>query len=54
MKNAYLPEAHNDKIFAFLGNFNKTSLIACGAGAVFVALAALIIRIIRKNGKGGK
>lgn len=52
MKNAYLPEAHNDKIFAFLGNFDKTSLIACGTA--FAALITLIVFIIRKNRKGGK
>ena len=51
MKNAYLPEAHNDKIFAFLGNFDKTSLIACGT--VFAALVTIIIFLIRKNRKGG-
>ena len=52
MKNAYLPEAHNDKIFAFLGNFDKTSLIACGT--LFAALIALIIFITKKRGKGDK
>lgn len=52
MKNAYLPEAQNDRIFAFMGNFNKTPLIACGTA--FAALITLIIVIIRKNGKGGK
>ena len=51
MKNAYLPEAHNDKIFAFLGNFNKTSLIACGT--VFAALVTLIIFFDKKKQKGG-
>ena len=52
MKNAYLPEAHNDRIFAFLGNFDKTSLIAFGTA--FAALITLIVFIIRKNRKGGK
>ena len=52
MKDIYLPEAQNDRIFAFLGNFNKTSLIACGT--VFTALVTLIIFLIRKNRKGGK
>ena len=52
MKNAYLPEAHNDKIFAFLGNFNKTSLFACGT--IIAALVTLIIFLMRKNRKGGK
>ena len=52
MRNAYLPEAHNDKIFAFLGNFNKTSLIACGT--LFAALIALIIFITKRRGKGDK
>ena len=52
MKNAYLPEAQNDRIFAFLGNFDKTSLIVCGT--LFAALIALIIFITKKRGKGDK
>ena len=52
MKDIYLPEAQNDRTVAFLGNFNKTSLIACGT--VFAALIALIIFITKKRGKGDK
>ena len=52
MKDIYLPEAQNGRTFAFLGNFNKTSLIACGT--IFAALVTLIIFLTRKNRKGGK
>ena len=52
MKNTYLPEAQNDRIFAFLGEFNKTSLITCGT--VLVELVTLIIFLIRKKRKCGK
>ena len=52
MKDIYLPETQNDRIFAFLGNFDKTSLIVCGT--VFAALVTLIIFLIRKNRKGDK
>ena len=52
MKNAYLPEAQNDRVFTFLGSLEKIPLIACGVA--LVAIITLVVSIIRKNRKGGK
>ena len=52
MKNAYLPEAQNDRIFAFLGDPDGILIIAYGI--IFVVLVTLIILMMRKTRKGGK
>ncbi len=49
-ENAYPPEAQNNRIFAFIGDCNKSYLIAFGV--VFVAFVTLIILMIRKRRKG--
>ncbi len=51
-ENAYLPEAQNDRIFAFIDDCNKSYLIAFGV--VFVAFVTLIILMIRERRKGGE
>lgn len=52
MKNNYLPEAKNDRIFTFVGDADV--LILTASGVIFVALVALIILMIRKKRKRDK
>lgn len=52
MKNAYLPEAQNDKVFAFLGDPDGILIIAYVI--IFVVLITLIVLMIRKKRKGDK
>ncbi len=52
MKNSYLPEAQNDKIFAFLGEPDGILIIAYGI--IFAVLITLIILMIRKKKNGDK
>ena len=52
MKNAYLPEAQNDRIFTFLGDPDEILIIAYGI--IFAILITLIILLIRKKRKGDK
>ena len=52
MKNLYLPEAQNDKIFAFLGEPDGILIIAYGI--IFAVLITLIILMIRKKKNGDK
>ena len=52
MKNAYLPEAQNDRIFTFLGDPDGILIIAYVI--IFVVLITLIVLMIRKKRKGDK
>ena len=52
MKNSYLPDAKNDRIFAFLGDPNWIFVFAFII--IFVMLIVLIIHIARKKRKGDK
>ena len=52
MKNAYLPEVQNDRIFAFLGDPDVILIIAYGI--IFAVLITIIILLIRKKRKGDK
>lgn len=52
MKNAYLPEAQNDKVFGFLGDPDGILIIAYVI--IFVVLITLIVLMIRKKRKGDK
>lgn len=52
MKKAYLPEAQNDRIFAFSGDPDGILIIAYGI--IFAVLITIIILLIRKKRKGDK
>lgn len=52
MKNLYLPEAHNDSIFAFV--VSAEVLAVMGGAVMLLVLMAVIVFIIRNKRKGGK